>query len=402
MSRGCRRGLVGPLGCHREGFREDLRRLGYSRSGEKRQLQLLASLSRWLEAECLSLAAVASPRVESFFVARRAAGYVNLRTDRSLAPLLDYLRRIGVLEKVERTRPVGPNEVLLDRFRRYLMIERGLVEGTARFYIHIAGLFVAEHDGGNGAMFVDLKAADVTRFVTEVCGDRGLSSARQAISALRSFLRFLHLEGLTSVALDDAVLSVAGSSSSPPRPVSPEVVARLVASCDRRSVMGCRDYAILLLLVRLGLRGGEVAGLELDDFDWRAGVIVVRGKGRRRDRLPLPADAGRAVAAYLQRSRPRVEDRRLFLRCCAPIRGLAGSSAVSAVVARACRAAGVPFVSPHRLRHTLATEMLRAGASLSEIGQVLRHRHTSTTAIYAAVDHTRLATLARPWPGGEQ
>jgi site-specific recombinase XerD len=376
--------------------------LGYSRSGEKRQLQLLVSLSRWLEAECLGLAALASPRVESFFVARRAAGYANLRTGRSLAPLLDYLRRIGVLGKVKRIRPVGPNEVLLDRFRRYLMIERGLVEGTARFYIHIAGLFVAEHDSIDGATFVDLKAAEVTRFATEVCGDRGLSSARQAISALRSFLRFLHVEGLTSVALDDAVLSVAGSSSSPPRAVSPEVVARLVSSCDQRSAIGCRDHAILMLLVRLGLRGGEVAGLELDDFDWRAGVIVVRGKGRRQDRLPLPADVGRAVAVYLQRGRPQVEDRRLFLRCCAPIRGLAGSGAVSAVVARACRVAGVPVVSPHRLRHTLATEMLGAGASLGEIGQVLRHRHISTTAIYAAVDHTRLAALARPWPGGER
>ncbi|MDK1292892.1 MAG: tyrosine-type recombinase/integrase, partial [Actinomycetota bacterium] len=259
-----------------------------------------------------------------------------------------------------------------------------------------------EHDdGSDGASFGVLKAAEVTGFATRVCDGRGLSSARQAISALRSFLRFLHLEGLTSVALDDAVLSVAGSGSSPPRPVSPEVVARLVASCDRRSVMGRRDYAILLLLVRLGLRGGEIAGLEVDDFDWRAGVIVVRGKGRRRDRLPLPADVGQAVAAYLWRGRPRVEDRRLFLRCCAPIRGFAGSSAVGAVMARACQAAGVPFVSPHRLRHTLATEMLRAGASLGEIGQVLRHRHISTTALYAAVDHTRLATLARPWPGGE-
>lgn len=402
MSKGSRRGLAGPLSCHRRGFRGDLRRLGYSRSGENRQLQLLANLDCWLEAECFDLDALASPRVELFFAARRAAGYVNLRTVRSLAPLLGYLRRVGAVGEATRPDPVGPDEALLDRFRRYLVIERGLVEGTTRFYIHIAGLFVAECHDGDGAGFGDLKAVEVTGFVTRVCDGRGLSSARQAISALRSFLRFLHLEGLTTVAFDDAVLSVAGSGSSPPRGVSPDVVARLIAGCDRRSAMGRRDYAILMLLVRLGLRGGEIAGLDLDDFDWRAGVILVRGKGRRRDRLPLPADVGQAVAAYMWRGRPRVEDRRLFLRCCAPIRGFAGSSAISAVVARACRAAGIPFVSPHRLRHTVATEMLRAGASLGEIGQVLRHRHISTTAVYAAVDHTRLAALARPWPGGER
>ena len=399
MSNETRRGLVGPLGCHRQGFREDLRGLGYSRWGEKRQLQLLVNLSCWLEAECLDVDAVASPRVELFFAARRAAGYANLLTVRSLDPLLDYLWRIGAVEEVPRPGPVGPNEALVNSFGRYLVTERGLVEGTARFYVHIAGLFIAEHDVES---FGELTAADVTRFATQVCEGRGLSSTRQAISALRSFLRFLRLEGLTAVALDDAVLSVAGSSSSPPRPVDPDVVARLVASCDRRSAIGRRDYAILMLLVRLGLRGGEIAGLELNDFDWRAGVIVVRGKGRRQDRLPLPADAGQAVAAYLERGRPRVEDRRLFLRCRAPIRGFAGSGAVSAVVARACQAAGVPVVSPHRLRHTVATEMLHAGASLGEIGQVLRHRHISTTAIYAAVDYTRLAILARPWPGGEQ
>lgn len=195
MLDGSGRSLIGPLGGHCQGFGEDLRRLGYSPWGEKRQVQLLVSLSRWLEAECLGLAAVASPGVESFFVARRAAGYANLRTVRSLAPLLDYLRRIGVLEEAARPDPVGPNEVLLDRFRRYLMIERGLVEGTAHFYIHIAGLLVAEHDGIDGATFVDLKAAEVARFATEVCGGRGLSSARQAISALRSFLRFFASRG---------------------------------------------------------------------------------------------------------------------------------------------------------------------------------------------------------------
>jgi integrase len=175
-------------------------------------------------------------------------------------------------------------------------------------------------------------------------------------------------------------------------------VARLLASCDRRTTFGRRDYAVLTVLARLGLRAGEVAALELADIDWRAGELVVRGKGRREERLPLPADVGEAVAGWLRRGRPRCECATVFTRVRAPHRRLT-TSAVSHIVRAACARAGLPAVHAHRLRHTAATEMLRAGASLTEVGQVLRHASVLTTAIYAKVDHGRLRSLALPWPG---
>jgi integrase len=176
-------------------------------------------------------------------------------------------------------------------------------------------------------------------------------------------------------------------------------VQRLLASCDRLEVVGRRDFAILTMLARLGLRAGEIAALELDDVDWQGGDIIVRGKGDRRERLPLPVDVGRAVVAYLRRSRPAAATRRLFLPVRAPHRALS-SGGVSAIVIRAAQKAGLPPMAAHRLRHTVATEMLRAGAPLSEIGQVLRHRNPQSTAIYAKVDREALRDLARSWPGG--
>lgn len=252
---------------------------------------------------------------------------------------------------------------------------------------------------GNGVVDLGgLRAHDVTAFTTRVCEGRGLSSCRQAVSALRSFLRYLRLAGVTDMALDDAVLSVAGWDPSLPRAIRSEDVARMVAACDRRRAIGRRDYAILLLLARLGLRGGEVVAMELGDIHWRGGELTVRGKGRRHDRLPLPAIVGEAVAAYLHRGRPHSDSRRVFLRAVAPFTGLAGTGALRGVLARACARAGLAYLRPHRLRHTAATEMLRAGATLSEIGQVLRHDSSVTTAGYAKVDHDRLRTIARPWP----
>jgi integrase/recombinase XerD len=237
----------------------------------------------------------------------------------------------------------------------------------------------------------------VTSFVSRTCSGRGPSSARQVVSALRNLLRFLAMEGLVDLGLDHAVLSVAGRSSSLPRGISPADVEALVAACDGESAIGRRDRAIVLLLCRLGLRGGEVIGLRLDDIDWRAGEIVVTGKGGRRDRLPLPADVGGALADYLQ-ERPRVDDRAVFLRQFAPIRALAETGAIRAVLERACARAGIAYVSPHRLRHTVATGMLRAGVSLRDIGQVLGHQATAVTATYAKVDLATLRALARRWP----
>ena len=235
------------------------------------------------------------------------------------------------------------------------------------------------------------------------CPAQARGSAKLTVTALRSLLGFLHLEGILPRSLAGSVPRVAAwRLASLPHGLARAEVERLLASCDRRRVAGCRDFAILPLLVRLELRAGEVAGLSLDAIDWRAGELVVSGKGNRAERLPLPADAGEAIVAYLRHGRPASAiGRAVFVRVKAPHRALS-SSGVSQAVADAARRAGLGLVHAHahRLHHTAATEMLRAGGSLAEIGQVLRHRRAHTTAIYAKVDQRALRDLARPWPGG--
>jgi integrase/recombinase XerD len=391
---------VGRLAGFAPGLEVELRRLGYTSSPARKHRVMVVGLSCWLDERGLGVADLSGPLVEPFFAARREAGVSNLRTCASLRPLLGYLRRLGVLSGVEAPMPVTEAGRLLGLYRAYLTRERGLAEGTVKGYVRVAGLFIDERAVGGGVELSGVTARELALFTAGVCAGLGASARRGAVSALRSFLRFLRLEGLVGSELEGAVLSAAGSSPSLPRAVGAEAVARLLVGCGRVRSIDLRDHAILLLLARLGLRGGEVVAVELGDIDWRAGELTVRGKGGRRDRLPLPTDVGEALAVYLQHGRPVSESRRLFLRAFAPWVGFASSGALRGVLARACVRAGVGYVSPHRLRHTAATELLRAGAPLSEISQLLRHRSAVTTAVYAKVDHDQLRLAARPWPGG--
>ncbi len=397
MSAGKQRGPIGQLAEHASGYYAHLLGLGYSPSAAKKHRQLVAHLGRWLDREGIPVAELTAVATEGFFAARRAHGTPNLRSPRSLHPLLDYLRHRHVLVERVTAALSDPVDVFILDYRCYLLAERALAEGTVRFYVYIAGLLAAERRRDGGVSWASLRAGDVTEFLTRTCVGRGISSARQVVSALRSVLRFLVMRGEIELALDHAVLSVAGRSSALPRGISSADLETLVAACDTTSAIGRRDRAIVLLLARLGLRGGEVIGLGLDDVDWRSGEIVVVGKGGRRDRLPLPADVGQALADYLE-VRPRVEDRTIFLRQCAPIRRLAETGAIRAVLERACDRAGIPYANPHRLRHSVATGMLRGGASLRDIGHVLGHQATAVTATYAKVDLCTLQALARPWP----
>ena len=270
--------------------------------------------------------------------------------------------------------PVGPLEELLADYGRYLSVERGLCGHTVLdAYVPAARLFLSSLDSSNGLDLARLAAADVSSFLARECPKRSVSGARDLVYALRSLLRYLHLAGLITAPLVWAVPSVADlRDRSLPRDLEPVVVRRLLASCDRRTLVGRRDFAILLLLARFGLRAGEVAAITLDDIDWRTGLLLVHGKGSREDTLPLPADVGEAIVSYLRR-RPRCECRALFLRVSAPRQGL-NRCTIAWVVRAACDRAGLPRVGAHRLRHAAATQMLRAGATLAEIGQVLRHR----------------------------
>ena len=224
-----------------------------------------------------------------------------------------------------------------------------------------------------------------------------VAATQYLVSGLRAFLRFCFLEGLVVADLSPAALLVRGRRrSSLPKAISRADAKALLAACDRRLLIGRRDYAVMITLLRLGLRRGELARLTLDDVDWRAGELVVRGKGRE-DRLPLPADVGAAIAGYLRRGRPASDRRELFLRARAPYDPIA-SGTVASTVRRACRRAGIPEVGSHRLRHTAACEMVCAGVPIVRIGQVLRHQSLQTTAIYARVDIEQLRALAAPWP----
>jgi integrase len=319
---------------------------------------------------------------------------------KALRPLLEYLAPLGVLP-VRQEVPPDPVEELLGRYRAWLLGERGVTSGTARGYVDCVRPFVATRARGDVLEFTGLTAAEVTAFVLASCPGRAVGSAKLIVCALRSLLRWLHLAGVIEVSLVAAVPSVAGwRLSGLPKGLEPGQLRRLLASCDRRTPTGRRDFAILLLLARLGLRAGEVARLGLDDIDWRRGEIVVVGKGNRAERLPLPAVVGAAIVAYLRHGRPvTAAGRSVFVRVHAPHRELT-TGGVTMVVFDAAQRGGLPKMHAHRLRHTAATAMLQAGSPLAEVGQVLRHRSALTTAIYAKVDQDALAVLARPWPDG--
>lgn len=392
-------GVRGPLAPYAAGFASWLESQRYAQRTVGERLWQLRHLSLWLEGEGLSAGELTPDQLERFARTRRAAGSVTLVSPRSGLLLLRYLQQVGVAAVPRSAAVEGPLEELLEGYRRYLVVERGVMQQTVARYEPDARLFLSQQQERDGLGVERLSAADVSGFLARECPRRSVAGARQLVLVVRSLLGYLHVAGVISTPLRWAVPGVADlRDRSLARGVEPGAVARLVAGCDRRRTVGRRDYAILLLLVRLGLRGGEVAAMQLDDLDWRGGELLVRGKGGRRDRLPLPVDVGEALVSYLRR-RPRADSRALFLRVRAPAVALS-TSGIRSVVRHACVRAGLPPVGPHRLRHTAATGMLRAGASLSEVAQVLRHQAVETTAIYAKVDHTALRSLAQPWPGG--
>lgn len=395
--------VTGPLEEFAPSFATELLREGYTPHSTRLQMHLMAHLSRWLADEGLEARRLGAAQVERFINARRAAGHVNHRGSRALGPLLVHLRELGVVPAPSAPAPDGPVAEILERYRHYLTVERGLARTTAHGYVHAVRPFLESRiaEGDRGLDLERLSTADVTVFIVARCAQQSRGAAKMTVTALRSLLRFLHLDGVIKEPLATAVPSVATRRlMGLPKGLSPLEVQGLLASCDRRTRVGRRDFAMLTILVRLGLRIGEVAVLKLDDIDWRAGEVVIHGKGKRVERLPLPCDVGEALAGYLRRGRPQsAEGRTVFVRVRAPHRALSVGG-VAQVVYAAAQRVGLTDVHPHRLRHTAATRLLNAGASLPEVGQLLRHRLLLTTAIYAKVDRDALRTIARPWPGG--
>lgn len=387
--------IRGPLQGYVEGFWEELLRQGYAPLSARNLLHVAAHLARWLEAEGLVLRDLTEERVDAFFRHRRDEGYTGHLTRHALEPLLRYLRGLGVINTPRLQVDDSPSGVLVDEYRTYLRIERGLADSTidrsAKFAREFARSERPQLDWHR------LTARGIVSYVRRRCQCASISACKHMVPELRSLLRFLHVQGRTPHDLTSAVPAVAGwrLSGLPPALQAGEV--RMLLRSFDRSPLSLRNAAIVRLLLRLGLRAGEVAALDLDDVDWRLGQLTVHGKGQHEARLPLPPDVGGAVVAYLRHGRPPASTRSLFVRSHAPHTRLRPGS-VSMLAQTALRRVGVAAGGSHLLRHTAATEMLRSGASLPEIAHVLRHRHIDTTAIYAKVDLRSLASIARPWP----
>ena len=396
---GSPRRKAGALAGHVDGYRAWLAGHGYTAQTARHLLRDLGQVGLWLSRNGLDVAGLDEEQLEMHVADLRRAGRRRVCGPRGLVPLLRYLRECGVVPAAQVSASAA--DALLEQYRSWMESERGLSPSTMLRYENTARRFLAEQATPGGVFApAGLTGADLNAFLLRECARVSAGSAKGRVAELRSLMRFLHLHGVIAAALGAAVPPVGGWRFATVPPVmAPGDVQRLLDHTPRQDAVGVRDYAILLLVARLGLRSIEVARLLLDDLDWRCGEIVVRGKARRQDRLPLPADAGQAAG-------------RLPVRCPAAgafasrVPHLQGSARpdprdlVGDVVERACLRAGIPRVGPHRLRHALAAEMLRQGAGLTAIGQVLRHQDLATTALYAKVDFSALRAVAQPWPGG--
>jgi site-specific recombinase XerD len=395
----------GPLATYLEPFAKSLREQGYARCSIHRQVRLAACFSRWLLHCKVTVRSVTSDHPREYLRCRARQVRLCQGDTAALQHLLGFLRHERVIpaEKKLSARPETAAERYAHAYEQHLREARGLARATIINYIPFICRFLKDRFGAGPATLSHLCARDIVGFVRRQAPLLHPKRAKLLTTALRSFLQYARFRGKVKLDLAAAVPVVANwSMSSIPRAIGTDAVRQLLASIDRRTALGRRDYAILLLLARLGLRSGEVAFLELDDIDWKAGQLSVRGKSGQRADLPLASEVGRAIASYLRHGRPRCASRRVFLRARAPVRGFLGASGIGSIVRHRLLRAGVqaPTHGTHQFRHGLATEMLRQGASLGEIGELLGHHNPQTTKIYTKVDLVALRTLAQPWPGG--
>lgn len=394
---------LGALGPDVASFVTALSALGYCSIVLRQKRAMVQDFARWALRQRLDVATIDEATVETFLARcrRRRIQVGNRRC--TLTTFLEHLRSVGTTLRIEQLGEHSPRDLLQEQYATYLRVERGLAEETVANYQELVCPFVHEHFAlrTSDAPGSTLDAQDVRDFFLDRARALKPSTTQTLGTALRSFLRFLFLRSYTTVDFALSVPTVRRWRHAKVHPyLRPEEVERLLETCDRTTSIGLRDHAILLLLARLGLRAGEVAALEVGDVRWRSGEILVRGKGRVLGLLPLLPDVGEAVARYLQHGRPQSSCRSIFLRSPAPRVGL-NPDAVSIVVRRALARAGLcpPQRGSHLLRFSLATTLIRQGASMAEIGEVLRHRSPETTEIYAKVDFEALRTVALPWPG---
>lgn len=373
---------------------------GYPRDNAQRKLRLVLALGRWLEAQHCGLMALNETKVDSFLSARQRRRKIQGGDRTLLHWWLDHLRSLGDMPPPPMIVPSALNRAL-QAYTDYLEQERGLAWRTVHQYAYCVRDFLTERFGRGPLRLSRLRQADTNRHFQRKSVTLCPNTLHSLAAALRAFFTFLRWRGDIQTDLASGVPTVAcWRLSTVPKFIEPADVQRLLAGCDQNTIKGQRDYTILLLLARLGLRAGEVVAMRLEDLHWETGEMLVRGKGQLQDRLPIPADVGKALAKYLRRGRPRCSSRHVFVRLNAPHREFACPSDVSTIVRQAMDQAGLhpPCRGAHVLRHSLATHMLQRGASLAEIGEVLRHRAPTTTEHYSKVAIEALRALAQPWP----
>jgi integrase/recombinase XerD len=384
-------------------FTASLIEQGYAGETVRLKVKLVTDFGEWLKRDRFAIADLDERRVQVFLKHRRRVHRGNLKT---LQQFLAHLRRQNVVPARNLPCDRSPLAHILNRYETHLRTERGLVAHTILEYQSFVRKFLLERFHGRPLLLKALKASDISDFILRQAHGMDVRRAQLMTTAFRSFFRFLFQRGELQADLAASVPTVANwRLSTVPKYLVPKEAKRVLKACNRRTAVGRRDYAILLLLARLGLRAGEVVALQLEDVNWRAGEILVRGKGLLHDRMPLPSNVGQALVSYLRRDRPRCQTRRVFVCRKAPRRGSANPSTLSTIVRRALTRADLhpPLKGAHLLRHSLATSMLRSGAKMGEIAEILRHQALNTTEIYAKVDFEGLRSLAHPWPmGGAQ
>jgi len=397
-----RRPQDSPLASHLASFATSLVENGYVESTVQSKLSLLAGFGQWLGRRRLSITDFNEQLAERFIAYKRRKARVHRGNRETLLQFLGHLQTRDVIPAPTPACDDSPLAAILTRYERHLRSERGLAAATVVNYLPCIRKFLIERFREKPLVIREVRSSDVAAFILRHAPTMSPRRAQLVTAAFRSFFRFLFQDGELLVNLALSVPSVADRRlATIPKYLSPDQVERVLGTCNCQTATGRRDYAILLLLARLGLRAGEVVSLRLDDVDWRTGELLVRGKGLLHDRMPLPVDVGEALTSYLRMDRPACKTRRVFVCMKAPRSGFAGPSTLSTIVRRALDRANLypALRGAHVLRHSLATTMLRSGASMNEIGEILRHRNPSTTEIYAKLDFDGLRTLAHPWPG---
>ena len=394
---------AGPIAPHLDSFAVALFEQGYAKATVKVKIRVVSKLSQWLQKRHLVIEDINESCINKFIRYRKKRSLLRSDDQVALRHLIAFLREEGIILPLISEINVSDIQHTENSFAQYLQQVRGLSQPTIDNYLPTIRRFLTKRFGKRKIIIKNLCARDISKYVLCYAHTMSPGRAKTMVNALRSFFRFLHQRGEIAIDLASAVPTVARwEFSEIPKFLQPEQVKRILASCDRSTRTGKRNYAILLLMSRLGLRAGEIIHMKLDDILWETGELIVRGKSSRDEKLPLPQDVGRAIATYLRDVRPHCSSRRLFIRMVAPLRGFSSSVNICTIVRDSLARASIntDFKGAHLFRHTLATNMLRGGASIAEIGEILRHQNPNATEIYTKVDFGSLRTIAQPWPGG--